>query len=80
MKKILLVLCIGLIETAITACSPKVQTIEYYTQHKPEMEEMLKKCNNMSIDEVQKDANCTNAQKAATQLMFEGLSKMKPNL
>ncbi|HJD56362.1 MAG TPA: EexN family lipoprotein [Rickettsia endosymbiont of Pyrocoelia pectoralis] len=48
----------------LSACSEKVQTAEWYLEHREELEKVLKKCELKSPAELLKDANCNNAQKA----------------
>lgn len=71
MKKILLISCCIVIETGIIGCSPKVQTVDYYMQHESDIQTILNQCYNMSQDEIQKNANCTNAQKAKIRLQAQ---------
>jgi general secretion pathway protein G len=53
---------------SLIGCQDKVQTVDYYLQHKNEIEPVLQKCYNMSPDAVSKDANCSNASKAKQQI------------
>lgn len=77
MKKLLALMISGVV---LIGCSAKVETVDYYYAHEAERNSVLEKCNNLSLDEIAKDANCTNAAKAKNQLIFEGMSKIDPKL
>jgi len=55
----------------LSACSEKVQTVDWYLEHREELEKVLKKCELKSPAEIFKDANCNNAQKAKYKIFLE---------
>ncbi|MCC8462276.1 MAG: EexN family lipoprotein [Rickettsia endosymbiont of Ecitomorpha arachnoides] len=57
--------------TFLSACSEKVQTVDWYLEHREKLEEVLKKCELKSPAEFLKDANCNNAQKAKYKIYRE---------
>lgn len=61
MKKLLALMISGIV---LIGCSSKVETVDYYYAHETERNSVLEKCYNLSADEVSKDANCSNAEKA----------------
>jgi len=71
MKKIFIIMNTTLIILLLSACSEKVQTVEWYLEHREELEKVLKKCELKSPAELLKDANCNNAQKAKYKIYIE---------
>lgn len=73
MKRIFHIMNIGLIILflSLLGCSEKVQTVEWYLEHREELEKVLKKCELKSPAEFLKDANCNNAQKAKYEIYIE---------
>lgn len=54
----------ALIITFLFGCSEKIQSVDWYLEHREELKEVLKKCEAKSPEELLKDANCKNAKEA----------------
>jgi hypothetical protein len=63
MKRVQVFIGIFSVLTALSACSAKVQTVEWYKEHKAEREKMLAECRNNPGGR-QSDPNCINASQA----------------
>lgn len=79
MKK-LLMLASTLFVLVSCSKSVEIKSVDYYLQHADEMNAMLKKCQNLSLDEYAKDANCSNADKASTKKALDSMSHINPGL
>jgi PBP1b-binding outer membrane lipoprotein LpoB len=71
MKKIFIIMNATLIISFLFGCSEKVQTAEWYLEHREELAKVLKKCELKSSTELLKNANCNNAQKAKQKIYIE---------
>jgi len=61
MKKLLV---LAFCSVLLVACGEDVKTVEFYKENPSELDETLKKCNEMSEAEFMASTNCARAQEA----------------
>lgn len=71
MKATIAVIKLIFLAPLLTSCGEKTQSVEWYIEHKEQLNKALEKCELKSPDELAKSANCKNAKDAKYKLWRE---------